>query len=198
MRTDAPEGNDTNDGSYGEDNVSARVGSTEALDKIEEDFNRSGTTQATGYYGKTSELTWIQRLRQQTADDSEHSDVDTLSDTHPSIRGNAFGPGITPISDSTYHCDDQSVLVSERVDPFELPPKSVSDAFLQSFLDTVHPAFPILGKSIFKSQYQAFFDHGRNANNDWRAILNMIFAIAAKYAHLIQADWRGDDRDHLI
>lgn len=34
--------------------------------------------------------------------------------------------------------------------------------------------------------------------NKWRAILNLIFAIGAKYSDLTKAKWRGDDRHHLI
>ena len=32
----------------------------------------------------------------------------------------------------------------------------------------------------------------------WLAILNLIFAIGARYSHLINAEWKGDDRDHII
>ena len=102
-------------------------------------------------------------------------------------------------SDATYHCDDVPVIVTDQVDAFELPPKHIADQFFQTYLDTVHPAFPILGKSTFISQYQTFANRESvNTGNNWRAILNLIFAIAAKYSHLVQADWRGDERDHLI
>ena len=89
--------------------------------------------------------------------------------------------------------------MTDQVEPFELPPKHVADRLFQSYLETVHPAFPILGKATFISQYQTFANRENiNTGNNWRAILNMIFAIAAKFSHLIQADWRGDERDHVI
>lgn len=28
--------------------------------------------------------------------------------------------------------------------------------------------------------------------------MNLLFAIGAKYSHFIGAEWRGDERDHLI
>ena len=28
--------------------------------------------------------------------------------------------------------------------------------------------------------------------------MNLLFAIGAKYSHLVGAEWRGDERDHLI
>ena len=105
-----------------------------------------------------------------------------------------------PISASTYHCDDLSVFVTDQVvDPFELPTKDLADHLFQSYIDTVHPAFPILGRSTFINQYEIFANRGAlNTGNNWRAILNLIFAIGAKYSHLIQGELRGDERDHLI
>lgn len=34
--------------------------------------------------------------------------------------------------------------------------------------------------------------------NKWRAQMNLVFAIGAKYSHFISAGWRGDERDHLV
>jgi hypothetical protein len=31
-----------------------------------------------------------------------------------------------------------------------------------------------------------------------RAQINLLFAIGAKYSHLIGAEWAGDERDHLV
>jgi hypothetical protein len=35
-------------------------------------------------------------------------------------------------------------------------------------------------------------------DDKWLAILNMIYAIASKHAHLTQAPWCGDKWDHLV
>lgn len=48
-----------------ESDASAGVGSTGAVDRIEEDFNRSEEARNTGFMGKNSEITWLQRLRQE-------------------------------------------------------------------------------------------------------------------------------------
>lgn len=32
----------------------------------------------------------------------------------------------------------------------------------------------------------------------WRTQMNLLLAIGAKYSHLVGAEWRGDDRDHLL
>lgn len=38
------------------------IGSLEAIDRVEEDLNRNENARATGYMGKNSEVTWMQRL----------------------------------------------------------------------------------------------------------------------------------------
>jgi hypothetical protein len=39
---------------------------------------------------------------------------------------------------------------------------------------------------------------GEVPGRKWLAIVNLIFAISARYSHVVRAEWRGDDRDHLI
>lgn len=184
------------------------MGSTGSLDNINEDYNRSAASRATGFLGKNSEVVWMQRLKEWANEPSSEggsprgSDQSTEHEKLGPTPEKGTGPGALreqSASGSSYHCDDLPVIVTDQVDPFELPPKLVADQFFQSYLDTVHPAFPILGKSTFISQYQTFAHReSLNTGNNWRAILNMIFAIAAKYSHLIRAEWRGDERDHLI
>lgn len=195
-------------GSYGEDRVTARVGSTDSLDKVDEDFNRDADIAArrTGYYGKNSEITWMQQLQQQTntlenenQDENEEEDEDTRHSS--SYQETRITSGVTPLSlsASTYHCDDLPFSIdAPQVDPYESPPESVAERLFHFYLDTVHPTFPIIGKITFIKQYNDRFANHLVANDNWLAILNFIFAIGAKYAHLIQAEWRGEETDHVI
>lgn len=189
----------------GEFKASARAGSTESLDCIDEDYNRNPAARATGYHGKNSEVTWMQRLKRQTGQDSEeqeHDDEGSLpsGQSSPALHNEIFGSDLTPISESTYHCDDLTLTPPHHVDPFEMPSQATANMLFQSYLETVHPAFPIIGKSTFISQYQAFQlkEDQSKINQNWLAILNLIFAIGAKYSHLIQAEWNGDQTDHLV
>ena len=184
----------TRPGPSGENQVSARVGSTGELDKVAEDFTSTGEAQATGYHGKNSELVWMQRLKTRalhdTDEDGEEIDCSRSLQEHASTA--------TPISQLTYHCDDLDVSLPEQVDLLSLPPRTVADSLLNNYLEFIHPLFPIISKSTFSSQYHGFFDEGRSPTASWRAILNLIFAIAAKHAHLIKAPWRGIEEDHLV
>ena len=170
------------------------------MDTAGEDFDKSSAARATGFMGKNSELVWIQRLAQQAVADSESDTKSSASSRARSRPGEAEPDTTRPvISDSTYHCDNFPINVSDHVDAYEMPQRHTADFLLQAYLDTVHPSFPILDKTAFIDQYDAFSNgQGINPSNSWRATLNLIFAIAAKYAHLVQADARGDERDHLI
>lgn len=53
-----------------ESEVSGGVGSTGALDRTDEDFTREGARQ-TGFMGKNSDVTWLQRLAQENASEAE-------------------------------------------------------------------------------------------------------------------------------
>lgn len=149
----------------------------------------------------------MQRLKRQTAANSEEhgdggNDDDALPDgqTSPTPHNDHFGSHFSPVSESTYHCDDLTLSPPVHVDPFEVPSQATANMLFQCYLETVHPAFPIIGKSTFISQYEAFqlTQDQSKINQNWLAILNLVFAIGAKYSHLIQAEWRGDEKDHLV
>ena len=63
-----------------ESEVSGARGSTGALDVVEEDFTANERARATGYIGKNSEISWIQRLQcARRAQSSSSSDGDSAS-----------------------------------------------------------------------------------------------------------------------
>ena len=186
----------------GEDKVSARTGSTEPMDRVSEDFNRGFEARATGFHGKNSEITWMQRLQSQTSQSSDEEDEseEEMSGDYPSPKSQSHHPGngLQPISATSYHCDDVNLLLHERIDPREMPPQNTANVLFQCFLDTVHPFFPIIGRTTFMQQYNIYCYQPCDPSQNWLAILNMIFAIGAKYSYLVRADWRGDTGDHLV
>lgn len=96
--------------------------------------------------------------------------------------------------------DNESVLTVDYVDKDELPPIEMAEHLVRCYMDTVQDVWPILTKSDFLNQFQ-HYSRSKNPLGlpvTWRAILNMVLAIGAKFSHLIGAPWRGDERDHLI
>ncbi len=314
-------------GRSGEERYTARASSLEALDKIDEDFDRDDKVRATGFYGENSEIVWMHQLRQSTEREQRQQDLQDgelqdgelqdgelqdgelqdgelqdgelqdgelqdgklqdgelqdgelpdgelpdgelpdgglpdgelpdgelpdgrlqdgelpdgglqdgelqdgelqdgelqdgelrdgelrdgeLPDGEPTMSATArsrskrpaYQPrpgGLKSISSSTYHCDDLPLSIADmNVDKYTMPPRVIADLLLQSYFDTVHPSFPVVCKINFVAEYQDFFVNPGAPSDTWLAILNVMFAIGAKYAHLVEAEWAGPGGDHLV
>ncbi|KAE8377853.1 fungal-specific transcription factor domain-containing protein [Aspergillus bertholletiae] len=163
-------------------------------DHTEEDFNRDDFARATGFIGRSSEISWLRMLSKYVGSGCEvcHPTFDISS---PALKSDCNGP----IASSNYHLDDFDMPTVERLDISELPSKDIATRLFNAYLNSVHPSFPIIGISTFASQFQAFFNNpSLKPGNKWLAILNLIFAIGARYAHLINAEWRRDRGDHYL
>lgn len=167
------------------------VGSLNAIDLVEEDLNRTELTRATGYMGKNSEVTWMQRLRREAEQRYQH-EPGTYDPDFDSRRDQEFA-----LHAVNYHLDDMNVSVPGPVQTYWVPPRHLADQLFEDYLNTTHPFFPIISRPLFRAQYRNFFERAGQPNDKWLAVLNMIFAISAKHAHLRQAPWRGDEQDHL-
>ena len=201
------------EGGGGESEISAGVGSTGAVDRTEEDFTRNEVSRRTGFMGKNSEITWIQRLKEETRIGSPTRESE--ENTYRQKTGGAtplFHEGDTgspnPLSDnnedftvnqSSYHLDDFPIDAFEQVDPFELPTRELAEHLYSNYISRVHATFPLISLATFTAQFHKIISQpSSRPGNKWLAILNMIFAISAQYSHLVQEDWRGDDRSHII
>jgi len=104
------------------------------------------------------------------------------------------------VQDSSYHLNDLSIFAYESVAPYEMPTNEHARMLFNTYMSRVHPAFPIVGRMNLHNQFFKFMSKNgsQQAPRKWLAIINLIFAIAAKYSHLIEAEWAGDDRDHVI
>ncbi|KAJ5382637.1 hypothetical protein N7517_000548 [Penicillium concentricum] len=168
------------------------IGSLEAIDRVEEDINRSEHARATGYMGKNSEITWMQRL-QREADQRSKGLPGSLEPGQDLKTDDALAMHAV-----NYHLDDLDISVPGPVQLYAMPPREVADHMFEAYLTTVHPFFPIINKPLFSAQYRTFFDSTARPGDKWLAILNMIFAIGAKHGHLIDAPWSVDEKDHLV
>jgi hypothetical protein len=180
--------------------------SLDAVDCIDEDFNRNEQTRVTGFVGKSSELTWLRRLRialDQLNTGQQDPRQPFHQDTHPEQRPTRMPPSEThdnlSIMSLSYHLDDISVSAREIVDSYMVPPQETANMMLEVYLTSVHPSFPILSIMTFMPQYRTFYERPEVKPGDkWLAILNMVFAIAAKYSYMTQADRKDGESDHLM
>ncbi|KAL4906115.1 hypothetical protein BDW74DRAFT_151301 [Aspergillus multicolor] len=170
------------------ESLPSSIGSLEAIDRVDEDLNRSPNARATGYMGKNSEVTWLQRLGRET--DHRARNLPGMADSRPDRE--------LSIHSVNYHLDDVDITPPGPVHLYWIPPRNVADKMFEDYLDTIHPVFPIISRPLFSAQYRNFFDNAARPGDKWLAILNLIFAISSCHAHLMQASWRGDDRDHFV
>ena len=97
--------------------------------------------------------------------------------------------------------DTDSAVVGHQIDPFALPIKSTADSLVNAYFSTIHTSFPILHKFAFMNLYDQLYstkDFEGFEQRIFLAKLQLVFAIAAIHAHLIEADWAGDARDHIL
>ena len=140
--------------------------------------------------GKNSEVTWMSRLKEQG------DEMDDDSDEKPK-ESNRTSEWLS--RRSNYHLDDQRILPVGSVDPNEVPDRETADRLFGIYLETVHASFPIIGKTAFSNQYELFFSgQARRPGSEWLAILNLIFAIAARYEALTQNSEQEVTQDHLV
>ena len=186
-----------------ESDVSSGAGSTGGLDRTEEDFTRD-EVRFTGFMGKSSEVSWLQRLRQENRDNDGSGwvgpspfDFGSKNATKASFLTEA--DLAHSVHESSYHLDDEAITTFEHINPYDVPTAETTHNLLNAYFTRVHPTFPILGRSTLTAQFRKFESgQPQRPPKKWLAILNLIFAIAARYSHLIQVDWKGDERDHFI
>ncbi|EPS30972.1 hypothetical protein PDE_05926 [Penicillium oxalicum 114-2] len=185
-------------------------GSLEAIDMLEEDLNRNETTRAMGFFGKNSEVAWMQRLE----DDIEQKNM------APQSLNNQAGPDLSsavfstsqsqsplqipdiilpdqarkydrdiPLAMMNYHLDDLEIpRVRTDLDPLGVPPREIADKYFDAYMKFIHPTFCILRRSTFTAQYRQFFEQVIQPPRKWLAILNMVFAIGSRYCNLLEPE----------
>ena len=62
---------------------------------------------------------------------------------------------------ATYHGDELDHVefgdVSQNINAYMLPDRSRADALIEAYFSSLHPLFPVLLESVFRSQYDTTF-----------------------------------------
>jgi hypothetical protein len=164
-----------------------------------------------GFLGQIPDAQWLQslRLRVQAAD--------AVFVGPPDVSGHMFQPvspifGASPtplpanplqsLAPTNYYLDDEGIKLADCGNPFELPPEHTAGLLFQCYMKTVQGSFPMFSE-VLGDQLQKYYSHvgsGRSIHcpGEWFALVNLVFAIGAKFSHLIQVEWRADELDHVI
>ena len=141
------------------------------------------------FVGQSSETKWTERLNKELL--PKQGEKTSISQN----RNQSFQ------KPQPYAEDMDSAVVGDQIDPFSLPVKSTADSLVHAYFSTVHLSFPILNKTDFINHYEQLYSTMDPEGFEHRifiAMLQLVFAIAAVHAHLVQADWTGDARDHML
>lgn len=168
---------------------------TDALDLVDENLHETDQARATGFVGPNSEVQWLRSFLLSERGDSEAAPFDRGSSVNTANN--------EQVSTVTFYLDSKNTDLEFYVDPYELPTADVAEQLLNIYMEKVHDTFPILPQKLFQDQCRKYFEALRRGSAPrlsakWQAILNLVFAIGAKYSHLVKATWQADQRDHLI
>lgn len=199
----------------GEAHATASVGSNEDLHYLDEDLLRTRESRKTGYIGQNSEVQWLRSVQRQSQSNErepsglpygppgvgEHASNERSKALHER-RQQSGSTSALHVTDATFYLDSDNIELDITVNPYELPDPETAEQLLHCYISTVHSTFPILPSS-FEDQVRRFINSLKQGKafkvtNRWRALLNLVFAISAKYSHLIGVEWKGDERDHLV
>lgn len=162
---------------------------------------------ATGFLGKSSGVQWVHAARLQGLEGKGRTDAPEFygppgESLNASSARRSQRPVSEPISAATYHLDDQETLTDQAVDPLEMPTPEIAHTLFELFLENVNTEFPFIGDGstaakMIKTILAAATKGKDTSERRARAILNIIFAIGASYAHLV-GNAQGDERDHFL
>ncbi|KAI9372126.1 fungal-specific transcription factor domain-containing protein [Aspergillus egyptiacus] len=164
-------------------------GSLEDIDLVKEDLNRSEKTVAIGFFGKNSEVAWMQKLEDVSAYRSRQFQQDGEKPNKD-----------VPIMSMSYHLDDLAIPFPDSIDPFGVPRRELADQYFNAYMESVHPCFTVVRQNTFTGQYEQFYyKKPPSVPRKWLAVLNMIFAIGCRYCKLTGKVGVGQsDTDDLL
>lgn len=199
----------------GEAYVTASVGSNEDLDYLDEDLLRTRESRQTGYVGQNSEVQWLRSVQRQSQNEygephnlpygppgSSEQDVDERSRALHQRRHEVGSAPPRHVTDATFYLDSDNIDLDIVVNPYELPDPKIAEQLLECYMNTIHSSFPVIPQRFEDQARRFLFSVQQNrafrVPDRWRALLNLVFAIGARYSHLIGTKWQGPERDHLV
>jgi hypothetical protein len=154
---------------------------------LTEDLNRDDASRATGYFGKASEVAWLQKLGNavnKLTIEKEQRHSFHIDHSTPSMN---------------YHLDNTQVPGTiPPLEPRCLPPKPWAAHLVNIFFKSVAPSFPLINKSLFIVQFdQAFANSTAQPSRKWLAVLNVVLAVGCR-CYRLSEPLSGRDVDDRV
>ncbi|KAL5362230.1 fungal-specific transcription factor domain-containing protein [Aspergillus floccosus] len=150
--------------------------SSVGADYVEEDYNQNSRLRAFGFVGDISEVSWMKSLKQE---------IEATMSARPPKQPSVTEAAAMDSTSVSYFLDDHELLLEEGVALYKRPPRSVADKLLNIYFYMVQPSFPIIGKIPFLKQYSLYYSASDiQPPSRWLAVLNLAFALGAKYTEM--------------
>lgn len=198
-----------------ETQVSASVGSNEDLDILDEDLlGKQGST-ISGYMGRNSQMQWMRSLEQKLNEPEVEPDnlpfappgkgqkaIDKRAHALRQRQARSGSRLHVSLAQCYFYLDDEDIDALDDVDVDDFPPVETAELLAEIYKKAAHTPFRILEEAFFE-QLHTFYEIVQRGSvptvgSRWKAVMNMLFAIGARFSHLIGADWQAGDCDHLI
>lgn len=146
-----------------------------------------------GFVGEHSEIAWLYRLKR-------NLDGGNLAAATPDSVSPKDSWDRHSVASVNFFLDDSQILVIDGVDLMQRPPQAVADKLVDRYFQIIHPSFPIIGKVTFWGQYKSFYSSPFvRPGKRWMAILNLVFALAARNSELAHENVDGTvHEDHVV
>lgn len=179
--------------------------SRRSTDPLADGVNHGEIPGAKEYAVENSDTLWLQSPKQKDVQSSEQSSGRLHTQPHASPRGlvtSDMSSGNKRQRRSLSHLDEREILTTSSVDAYEMPTGEVAGNLFDHFMNNVNTEFPFVEINwtrdlAFNAIVEAQNRGEAYTESKQRAILNIIFAIGATYAHLI-GEGQGDERDHVL
>ncbi|KAL2842558.1 fungal-specific transcription factor domain-containing protein [Aspergillus pseudoustus] len=156
------------------------------IEYIQEDFHKDKALQAIGFMGGPSEMSWINELYQVLEKDTPFLDSEVSNKSQS-------------LTSVCYFLDDEELVLDAAIDPYGRPPRDIADKLLDCYFFTVHPSFPIIAKIPFMQQYEMYYTRPDiHPTKRWLTILNLVFALASKFAQLVSKQWVAEADSPMV
>jgi hypothetical protein len=152
----------------------------------DEDFNCNERVQAMGFVGEPSTTAWLYELKR-----SLERDCASRADDKPIL------PPILSVNYFQGDSDIPGVGSIGNIDQCVQPSQKRANELVDFYFRTIQPEFPVIGKVTFRWQYQSYCSNPNvRPGRRWMAVLNLVFAIAAKNSvPLGQPQGNSDDHE---
>jgi hypothetical protein len=196
-----------------ETHVSASVGSNEDLDFLDKDLLEREPSDKTGFLGRNSQVQWMRTLQRKLNEpEIEPSNMPYAPPgdgpeaidkrAHALHQREQHSAPARPLQEFYFYLDNETLEPVDNVDPDAMPPIETAERLYTFYQEAVHTPFRILDDQYFGQlkTYYAMIEQGSafNVTSKWKAIMNLVFAIGARFSHVIGAPWQADDHDHIV